>query len=106
MGMLRRKGILPDPPPARTASKPLTPGQSVTLATKLSDQVVLAGVGQGIDHLVEDVGGVDQAQDAGPFGGPEVLPAAAKGIHALGQGLVEVLEEVGIENPNFPTSSS
>ena len=67
------------------------------------DQIVLHGVGQGIDHLVEHVAGVDQAKNAGLLRRPEVLPAAAEHVHALGEQLVEVLDEVrvlseGIEN--------
>jgi hypothetical protein len=60
------------------------------------DQVVLHGIGQGVDHFVQDVCAVDEAQHAGLLRGPEVLPATAEGVHALREELVEVLDEIRV----------
>ena len=56
-------------------------------------QVVLHRVAEGVGHLVDDVVGIDEANDAGLLGGPEVLPATAQGVLALGEELVEMLDE-------------
>src|SRR6185369_7959595 len=50
-------------------------------------------IGEGIDHLVDDVVGIDQTNDAGLLGRPEVLPAATEGVVTFGEQLVEVLYE-------------
>jgi len=56
-------------------------------------EAVLHGVCQRIRHLFDDIIRIDQADDAGLFGGPEVLPSAAERVLALGEELVEVLEK-------------
>lgn len=60
------------------------------------DQSVLDGIGEGVNHFLDDVRWVDEADDAGLLGGPEVLPATAQGVLALGEELVEMLEKGGV----------
>ena len=62
----------------------------------LLDQAVLDRVGEGVDHLVDDVVGVDQTNDAGLLGGPEVLPATAEGVLTFGEEFVKMLDEGGV----------
>ena len=68
------------------------PGQWWALSTKS----VLHWIADGVDHLVDDVAGVDEPHYACLLGGPEVLPAAAEGVLAFGKQLVKVLEECRI----------
>ena len=60
------------------------------------DKRILHGIGQGVDHLLDDVVGLDEANDAGVFGGPEILEAAAECVLALGYVFVEVPDEVWV----------
>ena len=55
-------------------------------------QVVFHRVAEGVGHLVDDVVGIDEANDARLLGGPEVLPPTAEGVLGLGEELVEVLD--------------
>jgi hypothetical protein len=59
------------------------------------DQPILDRVGRRIDQLAQDVGGVDEADDAHLLGGPQVLPAAPEGVLALREQLVEMFGERG-----------
>ena len=68
----------------------------------LLDEPILDGIGQGVDHFLDDVGGVDEADDAGLLGRPEVLPSAAQRVLALGEELVKVLEESPRRSRSFP----
>ena len=56
-------------------------------------QVVFHWVAEGIGHLIDDVVRIAEANDARLLGGPEVLPSTAEGVLALGEELVEVLDE-------------
>jgi hypothetical protein len=56
-------------------------------------QVVLHRIAKGVGHLVDDVVGIDEADDAGLLGRPEVLPATVEGVLTLGEELVEMLDE-------------
>ena len=60
---------------------------------RLLDELVLHRVGEGVDHLVDDVVWVDESDDAGLLGRPEVLPTTAQRVLTFGEELVEVLEE-------------
>jgi len=68
----------------------------------LLDEPILDGIGQGVDHFLDDVGGVDEADDAGLLGRPEVLPSAAQRVLALGEELVKVLEESPRRSRSLP----
>ncbi len=56
-------------------------------------QVVFHWVAEGIGHLVDHVVGIEEANDVGLLGAPEVLPATTQGVLALGEELVEMLDE-------------
>src|SRR4051812_14111171 len=57
------------------------------------DQSILYWIRQRVSHLGEDVVRIDQAYDAGLLRRPEILPATAQCILALGEELVEMFDE-------------
>ena len=59
----------------------------------LLDEVVFHGISEGVDHLVDNVAWIDEADDTGLLGGPEVLPTAAEGVLTFGEQLMKVFEE-------------
>ena len=59
----------------------------------LLDKFVFDRIRERVDHLVDDVPWVDEADDAGLLRGPEVLPTAAEGILTFGEQLMKVFEE-------------
>jgi len=59
----------------------------------LLDEVVFHCISEGVDHLVDNVAWIDEADDTGLLGGPEVLPTAAEGVLTFGEQLMKVLEE-------------
>src|SRR6188474_3242636 len=60
------------------------------------DEVVEDGVGRDVHQLVDHGLAVDEPDDAGLLGRPEVLPTAAQGVLAARKELVEMLDELGI----------
>jgi len=59
----------------------------------LLDKFVFDRIRERVDHLVDDVPWVDEADDARLLRGPEVLPTAAEGILTFGEQLMKVFEE-------------
>ena len=59
----------------------------------LLDEPIFDRIRESVDHLVDYIAGVDEADDAGLLRGPEVLPAAAEGVLTFGEQLMKVLEE-------------
>ncbi len=58
------------------------------------DQVAGDGIGDGINHLAQNVLWPDQLDDRSLLAGPEGLPTPAQGVLMLGEELVEHLKEV------------
>jgi len=57
------------------------------------DKFVFDRIRERVDHLVDDVPWVDEADDAGLLRGPEVLPTAAESILTFCEQLMKVFEE-------------
>src|SRR5205809_693636 len=62
----------------------------------LLDETILDGIRERVGHLVDDVVGIDEADNAGLLGCPKVLPATTERVLTLGEELVEKFEESGV----------
>jgi hypothetical protein len=56
----------------------------------LLDQVIDDRIGEGVDHLFEDVLGLDELDGRGLFGGPRGLPAEVESVLVLCDQLGEI----------------